>query len=60
VLLPPGIGATRLRGVGLDRKIEECRLAVVQGGPAPLIALANQDRRIGLYRPISEKIRQAA
>jgi hypothetical protein len=54
--LPEGIAARWLRGVGLDRTIEECGLAVV-GDPAPLAALADRDPRIRLYRPISEKIR---
>jgi len=55
-VLPEGIAVRWLRGVGLDRTIEECGLAVV-GDPAPLIALADRDARIRLYRPISEKIR---
>ena len=57
-VLPEGIAVTWLRGVGLDRTIAECGLAVV-GDPAPLIALAARDERIRLYRPISEKIRAA-
>ncbi len=56
--LPEGIAVTWLRGVGLDRTIEECGLAVV-ADPAPLLALAGRDARIRLYRPISEKIRAA-
>jgi hypothetical protein len=58
-MLPQGVAVSWLRGVGLDRTIEECGLAVV-GNPAPLLALAEQDRRIRLYRPISEKIRAAS
>ena len=54
--LPEGIAVSWLRGVGLDRTIGECGLAVVRD-PAPLIALAGRDPRIALYRPISEKIR---
>lgn len=54
--LPEGIAVSWLRGVGLDRTIEQCGLAVV-GDPAPLLALAGRDPRIRLYRPISQKIR---
>ena len=57
-VLPEGIAVTWLRGVGLDRTIEECGLAVI-GDPTPLLALADRDKRICLYRPISEKIRAA-
>ncbi|MBV9828581.1 MAG: hypothetical protein JO001_23375 [Alphaproteobacteria bacterium] len=56
VRLPPEITVSPLRGVGLDRKIEECRLAVVTGDAAALIDLVERDPRCGLYRPISEKI----
>jgi len=56
--LPPGIAVSWLRGVGLDRTIEECGVAVV-ADPAPLMTLAERDQRIRLYRPISEKIRAA-
>jgi hypothetical protein len=55
-VLPEGVKVSWLRGVGLDRTIEECGLAVVED-PAPLLALARRDERIRLYRPISEKIR---
>lgn len=54
--LPEGIAVSWLHGVGLDRSIGECGLAVV-GDPTPLIPLAERDERIRLYRPISEKIR---
>ncbi len=54
--LPPGIDVTWLRGIGLDRSIAECGLAVVSD-PAPLLDLARRDRRVRLFRPISEKIR---
>jgi hypothetical protein len=61
--LPPGPkmtwDVTWLRGVGLDRTLTECGLAVL-GDPAPLLDLARRDPRIRLYRPISEKIRAAA
>jgi hypothetical protein len=56
--LPAGIAVSWLRGVGLDRTIRECGLAVV-ADPAPLMTLAERDERIRLYRPISEKIRAA-
>ena len=55
-VLPVGIAVSWLRGVGLDRTIGECGLAVVRD-PTPLIPLAERDERIRLYRPISEKIR---
>jgi hypothetical protein len=57
--LPPGSAVSWLRGVGLDRTIEECGLAVLKD-PAPVLDLARRDPRIRLYRPISEKIRAQA
>jgi hypothetical protein len=54
--LPPGIAVSWLRGIGLDRTIEECGLAVL-GDPTPLLDLARRNPRVRLYRPISEKIR---
>jgi hypothetical protein len=53
---PPGLSVAWLRGTGLDRTLAECGIAVVND-PAPLIPLARRDARVGLYRPISEKIR---
>jgi hypothetical protein len=58
VKLPPGIGVTWLRGVGLDSTIKECGVAVLND-PAPL-DLTRQDPRVRVYRPISEKIRSGA
>jgi hypothetical protein len=58
VALPPGIEVTWLRGVGLDRTIEACGVAVVNN-PGPVLDLARRDPRLRLYRPISEKIRAA-
>jgi len=55
-VLPPGIEVRWLRGIGLDRTIEECGLAVLND-PAPVLDLARRDPRLRLYRPISEKIR---
>jgi hypothetical protein len=49
---------TWLRGVGLDRTIDECGIAIVDD-PAPLIEIAHRDPRLRLYRPISAKIRAA-
>ena len=57
--LPAGIAVHRLRGIGLDRTIEECGLAVLND-PAPVLDLARHDPRVRLYRPISEKIRAPA
>jgi hypothetical protein len=48
-----------LRGVGLDGTEDECGIAVI-AEPAPLIEIAQRDERVGVYRPISEKIRAAA
>ncbi len=47
-----------LQGVGLDGTAEECGIAIV-ADPAPLVAIANRDERVRVYRPISEKIRAA-
>jgi hypothetical protein len=58
VALPPNMEVRWLRGVGLDRTVEECGLAVLSD-PAPLLDLARRDRRVRLYRPISDKIRAA-
>jgi hypothetical protein len=54
--LPAGIAIHWLRGVGLDRTIGACGLAVVTD-PVSLLPLAERDERIRLYRPISGKIR---
>ena len=48
-----------LRGVGLDGTVAECGIAVV-ADPAPLADIARRDERVGVYRPISEKIRAAS
>lgn len=47
-----------LRGAGLDGTIAECGIAVMRD-PAPLTGIAGRDARVGVYRPISEKIRAA-
>jgi hypothetical protein len=57
-VLPEPAAVSWLRGVGLDRTIAECGLAVLDD-PAPFVPLARRDPRICLYRPISEKIRAA-
>jgi hypothetical protein len=56
VALPSAIEITWLRGIGLDRTIEECGIAVVDNA-APLLDVARRDPRVRLYRPISEKTR---
>lgn len=56
--LPGGIAVSWLHGVGLDRTVAECGLAVVRD-TAALSGLARSDPRVCLYRPISEKIRAA-
>jgi hypothetical protein len=57
--LPEPAAVTWLRGVGLDRSIAECGVAVIDD-PIPFLDLARRDPRICLYRPISEKIRAVA
>jgi hypothetical protein len=57
--LPEPVDAQWLHGVGLDRTIGECGLAVVRN-PVPFVPLAFRDRRVRLYRPISRKIRTAS
>ena len=56
VRLPTGIKVAWLRGIGLDRTLTECGLAVLHDA-APILGLARSDPRVRLYRPISEKIR---
>ena len=57
VVLPADIAVAWTKAVGLDRDATEFGLAVI-ADPAPLIDLARSDPRVGLYRPISEKIRE--
>ena len=57
--LPEPVEVHWLRGVGLDRTIRECGIAVVRN-PVPFVPLSLRDRRVRLYRPISEKIRPPA
>ena len=59
VELPSRSRCIWLRGVGLDRTIGECGIAVVRN-PVPLVQIALRDQRVRLYRPISEKIRAIA
>ena len=54
--LPAGIAVSWLRGIGLDRTIEECGLAVLND-PAPVLELASRVSRVRLYRPITAKLR---
>jgi hypothetical protein len=56
-VLPAGIAVAWTKGVGLDRSVGECGLAVIDD-PAALLTLAGRDPRVRLYRPISEKIRE--
>jgi hypothetical protein len=58
VVLPAGISPLWTKAVGLDRDAEEFGFAVI-GDPAPLLDLASRDERVRLYRPISEKLREA-
>jgi hypothetical protein len=58
VALPAGIAVAWTRAVGLDRDADAFGLAVIDD-PAPLLELAHGDERVRLYRPISEKLREA-
>src|SRR5439155_1482706 len=57
--VPGGLAVSWLTGVGLDRTVERCGLAVLND-PAPVLDLARHEPRVRLYRPISEKIRAPA
>jgi hypothetical protein len=59
VALPVGITAAWTMAVGLDRDADEFGLAPISD-PAPLLDLARRDERVRIYRPISEKLREAA
>jgi hypothetical protein len=56
VKLPAGIAVDWLRGAGLDGTVKECGLAVLLGAGA-VIELARRDRRLRVFRPISDKVR---
>ena len=58
VALPGGTTVEWLNGVGLDRTVLRCGLAII-ADPVPLMGLARRDDRVRLFRPISEKIRAA-
>jgi hypothetical protein len=53
--LPGGTTLTWLNGIGLDRTIKRCGLAIIND-PTPLVGLAERDDRVRLFRPISGKI----
>ena len=55
-VLPEPANVAWLRGIGLDRTVDECGLAVI-ADPAPFEGLARRDPRVRLYRPLGEKIR---
>jgi hypothetical protein len=59
IALPAGVTAAWTRAVGLDRDASEFGLAVIDD-PAPFLDLARADERVRLYRPISEKLHEAA
>ncbi len=56
--LPVGAAIDWLDGVGLDRSVSRCGLAIIDD-PVPLSGRAQRDDRVRLYRPISGKIRAA-
>jgi hypothetical protein len=56
--LPASVESRWLHCVGLDRTVAECGLAVVRN-PVPFVPLSLRDRRVRLYRPITDKIRAA-
>jgi len=58
VALSPNVEVTWLRGIDLDRTVEECGIAIVTE-PTPFLDIARHAPRVRLYRPISEKIRAA-
>jgi len=55
VALPQGVAVAWTTVAGLDRDASEFGLAVIDD-PAPLLALAERDPRVRLYRPISAKL----
>jgi hypothetical protein len=59
VALPPGISPAWTGVVGLDGDAAEFGLAVI-ADPSQLMDLARADPRVRLYRPISEKLWEAA
>jgi hypothetical protein len=58
IALPAGIAVAWTEAVGLDRDARAFGLAAIDD-PAPLLDLARRDERLRLYRPISEKLREA-
>jgi len=59
VAVPAGVSPRWVKAVGLDKDAPEFALAVI-ADPASLVDLARADTRVRLYRPISEKLREAA
>jgi hypothetical protein len=58
IALPAEADLAWTKTVGLDRDAAEFGLAVLND-PAPFLGLARRDPRVRLYRPISEKLREA-
>jgi len=54
-VLPEPVPVTWLHGIGLDRTVAECGLAVVDDA-TPFADLARRDDRVRLFRPITGKI----
>jgi hypothetical protein len=54
--LPGGTVIHWLNGIGLDRTVIRCGLAII-ADPTPLISLAERDDRVRLYRPIRGRMR---
>ena len=59
VALPAGLSPAWTKVAGLDRDAQEFGLAVIDD-LAPLLDVARRDERVRLYRPISDKLREAA
>ena len=59
VKLPPEIAVAWTAVAGLDRDAREFALAVISDA-TPFRDLASRDERVGLYRPISEKLWETA
>jgi len=57
VTLPAGVSVGWTKVAGLDKDAAEFGIAVI-ADPGPVMALAQSDPRVRLYRPISEKLRE--
>ena len=58
ITLPVSADLAWTKGVGLDRDADEFGFAIVDN-PTPFLDLARGETRVRVYRPISEKLREA-